>query len=167
MLSQSELAQRIHAGVEKVDPNALLAIGLFSDPYPPIEAEHRLTRRVIEVLTELERRFVIVTKGTLVTRDVDLLVDNRYLHEVVISLFSHDDDHLRAHEPGAASFGARRTFGDHMSQLDIDRAYLREVMRLYDQAIWAFPITAREHCVARMSRFDVLRLVSELDAYAG
>jgi len=51
----------------------LIALGANTDPYQPIEREHRITRGVLEVLWEFRNPVGIVTKGSLIERDLDLL----------------------------------------------------------------------------------------------
>src|SRR5579871_410182 len=50
-----------------------IAIGTATDPYQPLEAQYRLTRRCLAVMVDQENPASITTKGTLVTRDLDLL----------------------------------------------------------------------------------------------
>src|SRR5690606_24247232 len=52
----------------------MIALGANTDPYQPIEREHRVTRAVLEVLNAFRHPFSIVTKSALVLRDLDLLV---------------------------------------------------------------------------------------------
>lgn len=51
----------------------LVAIGTAVDPYQPVEARHRITRRCLEVLLAARTPVSITTKNTLVLRDLDLL----------------------------------------------------------------------------------------------
>lgn len=51
----------------------VIAIGTNTDPYQPLEREQRAMRRVVEVLSEFRHPVAIVTKGTLIERDIDLL----------------------------------------------------------------------------------------------
>jgi DNA repair photolyase len=51
-----------------------VALGTATDPYQPCEGRYRLTRRTLEALVESPLPLVVVTKGTLVVRDVDLLM---------------------------------------------------------------------------------------------
>src|SRR5690606_11113105 len=46
-----------------------------TDPYQPIEADLRLTRACLEVMTEFRQPVSLITKNRLITRDVDLLAD--------------------------------------------------------------------------------------------
>jgi len=51
-----------------------IAMGTNTDPYQHAEGKYHLTRGVIEVLAEARNPFSILTKSTLVLRDLDLLV---------------------------------------------------------------------------------------------
>jgi DNA repair photolyase len=50
-----------------------VSVGTATDPYQPIEGHYKLTRQSLEVLTETETPFAIVTKGPMVLRDLDIL----------------------------------------------------------------------------------------------
>ena len=52
---------------------APIAMGTNTDPYQPLEREHRITRGVLEVLQAFRHPFTIITKNHLVTRDLDIL----------------------------------------------------------------------------------------------
>ncbi len=51
----------------------VIAIGTNTDPYQPIEKDRRIMRRVLEVLRDHDHPVGIVTKGTLIERDIDIL----------------------------------------------------------------------------------------------
>jgi DNA repair photolyase len=50
-----------------------IAIGVNTDAYQPCERERRLTRQVLEVLSECRHPVGLVTKSALIERDIDLL----------------------------------------------------------------------------------------------
>ena len=79
-----------------------IAIGTATDPYQPIEGRYRLTRSCLTVLAEEHNAANIITKGTLVVRDIDVLQDlaRRAGCGVSISLISLNDQIWRAFEPG-------------------------------------------------------------------
>ena len=52
---------------------APLAIGTYTDPYQPIEATHGLMCEVLAVLRRFRHPVAIVTKGSLIERDIDIL----------------------------------------------------------------------------------------------
>ena len=51
----------------------MIAIGTATDCYQPVERELKLTRSVIEVLSETDHAFSLVTKSAGVERDLDLI----------------------------------------------------------------------------------------------
>jgi DNA repair photolyase len=50
-----------------------VALGTATDPYQPIEGRHRLTRGCLHALADHLTPVGVVTKGTLVVRDIDIL----------------------------------------------------------------------------------------------
>ena len=83
----------------------IMALGSNTDPYQPAERELRITRSVLDVLAEHNHPVGIVTKSTLVLRDLDLLADmaKRNLAGVMISITTLNGDLARRMEPRAAS----------------------------------------------------------------
>lgn len=88
---------------------APINLGSNTDPYQPIEREHQLTRRLLEVLLRYRHPVTIVTKGSLILRDLDLISElaSQRLVRVMISLTTLDDELKRTLEPRAAAPKAR------------------------------------------------------------
>ena len=88
----------------KIDPSREIAIGTATDPYQPIERRMGVTRSLLEVLAKRDGlRIGIVTKSTLVTRDIDLL---QQIHErnrlvVHVTITTTDTALARKLEPRA------------------------------------------------------------------
>jgi len=82
----------------------LVAIGTATDPYQPIEGHYRLTRRCLQALIAADTPFSIVTKGPMVVRDRDLLVEagRRAGCQVYLSVPTVDDEAWARLEPGTA-----------------------------------------------------------------
>jgi DNA repair photolyase len=80
-------------------------IGAATDAYQPIERQWKLTRGLLELLLETRHPVTIVTKGALLTRDVDLLaaLAERNLVAVYVSVPTLDSDVARKLEPRAAA----------------------------------------------------------------
>ena len=83
----------------------MIAIGTNTDPYQPIERERKVMRGILEVLERANHPVGIVTKGALVTRDIDILarMAKRNLAKVAISVTSLDPKLSRTMEPRASS----------------------------------------------------------------
>ena len=81
-----------------------IALGTNTDPYQPIERRLRITRGILEVLTEHEHPFTIVTKSALVVRDLDLIAPaaSRRQAAVYLSVTTLDAELARRLEPRAA-----------------------------------------------------------------
>ncbi|MBX5492857.1 MAG: radical SAM protein [Chloroflexi bacterium] len=52
-----------------------VAVGTATDPYQPAEGRYKLTRRCLEVFARFRTPISLVTKGTMVLRDLDVLQD--------------------------------------------------------------------------------------------
>jgi DNA repair photolyase len=83
----------------------LISLGANTDPYQPVEREHRITRGVLEVLNEFRHPVGIVTKGSLIERDIDLLAElaREGLVHVFVSVGTLDGEIARTLEPRAAA----------------------------------------------------------------
>jgi DNA repair photolyase len=82
-----------------------IALGANTDAYQPIERERRITRAILEVLSEFNHPVGIVTKSALVTRDIDILAPmaKKGLVKVALSVTSLDPKLARAMEPRAST----------------------------------------------------------------
>ncbi|MBM3221043.1 MAG: radical SAM protein [Candidatus Rokubacteria bacterium] len=81
-----------------------VAIGAATDPYQPAEGRYRLTRGCIQVLGAARNPFSLITRGTMIVRDIDVLQEAARRAEVGItfSLPTLDPDIWRKTEPGTA-----------------------------------------------------------------
>jgi DNA repair photolyase len=79
----------------------VIAIGTNTDPYQPIEKEYRIMRRILEVLRDHRHPVAVVTKGTLIERDADILgeMGRMGLARVGISVTTLDPAVSRKMEP--------------------------------------------------------------------
>src|ERR1700732_4960918 len=81
----------------------MIAIGTNTDPYQPIEREHKVMRGVLEVLERAGHPVGIVTKSALVVPDIDILarMAKRNLVKVALSVTTLDAKLARVMEPRA------------------------------------------------------------------
>lgn len=84
---------------------AQVALGTATDPYQPIEGHYRLTRGSLEAMIEGRTPVGIVTKGPMVVRDRDLLLELQAVAGCVVymSVPTVDEASWRTLEPGTAS----------------------------------------------------------------
>jgi DNA repair photolyase len=81
-----------------------VAFGTVTDPYQPIEGHYKLTRRSLEALARAQTPVGLVTKGPMVVRDKDVLVEvsKRASCTVCMSVPSVDEAAWEKMEPGTA-----------------------------------------------------------------
>jgi DNA repair photolyase len=81
-----------------------VAIGAATDPYQPAEGRYRLTRACIEELAHARNEFSIITRGPMIVRDLDVLVEasKRANVSVTFSIPTLDPEIWRRTEPGTA-----------------------------------------------------------------
>lgn len=98
-----------------------IVLGANTDPYQPAEAKLAVTRRILEVLNQYRHPVGIITKSSLIERDIDLLQNmaKDQLVSVAISVTTLKIDLKRTLEPRTSSPSAR----------------LRTVRRLIDAGI--------------------------------
>ncbi|MFW9808168.1 MAG: radical SAM protein [Candidatus Thorarchaeota archaeon] len=85
---------------EKYSGKTLL-LSSVTDPYTPLEIKFENTRRVLEKLIGTQASVSILTKSSLVTRDIDLFKQFEDIR-VGISINSLDEDFVRVIEPRAS-----------------------------------------------------------------
>ena len=81
-----------------------VAIGAATDPYQPVEGRYRLTRACLEELAAASNPFSIITRGPMIVRDLDVLVEaaGRADVSVTFSIPTLDEDVWRRTEPSTA-----------------------------------------------------------------
>lgn len=75
------------------------------DPYQPVEKHYRLTRKILESIKRHFRSAQILTKSSLILRDLDLLMESNV--RVTITITTDNDDVRRILEPGASPIEER------------------------------------------------------------
>jgi DNA repair photolyase len=79
-----------------------IAMGTATDPYQRAEGRYRLMPRIISALIDFRNPFSILTKGTLILRDLELLKEAASIVDVstALSIPTQDTDAWRNSEPG-------------------------------------------------------------------
>jgi DNA repair photolyase len=83
----------------------IIAMGTNTDPYQPIEREYKLTRGILQVMSDFNQPTAIVTKSALVVRDIDILSEMAKLGLIHVGLSVTSLDHIlsRKMEPRAST----------------------------------------------------------------
>jgi len=86
-----------------------VALGTNTDPYQRAEGRYRLMPGIIAALAASDTPFSILTKGTLLRRDIPLLqaAAERVPVETAMSIAIYDDELQHSIEPGAPATAAR------------------------------------------------------------
>lgn len=79
-----------------------IAMGTNTDPYQRCEGKYRLTQGIVQVLSDARNPFSILTKSTLILRDIELLAEaaNRTRVATSFSIGTLNEDVWRMTEPG-------------------------------------------------------------------
>ena len=82
-----------------------LCIGPATDAYQPAERKMGITRSIIEVLSECQHPFSIITKSSGVERDIDLIASMaaKNMAAIYVSITSLDPELARKLEPRASA----------------------------------------------------------------
>jgi DNA repair photolyase len=81
-----------------------VAIGAATDPYQPAEGRYKLTRACLETLRDAANPFSIITRGPMIVRDLDVLVEaaQRASVSVTFSVPTVDEEVWKRTEPSTA-----------------------------------------------------------------
>ena len=143
----------------------MIAIGTNTDPYQPIEREHKIMRGILEVLERAGHPVGIVTKSALVTRDIDILsrMAKRNLAKVALSVTTLDPKLARTMEPRASTPTKRLEALRQLSEAGIPATVMVApiIPALNDPEIERI-LDAAAHAGAREASYVLLRLPLEV-----
>lgn len=101
---RENIAERLRDELESREPGRVL-VSNTTDPYQPIEAQHRLTRECVRLLLEGGWTVAVLTKSTIAQRDFDIYAEHPDRLWFGMTLTS--PEWARKYESGAPSFGKR------------------------------------------------------------
>ncbi|WP_434135382.1 PA0069 family radical SAM protein [Pseudomonas luteola] len=166
LIAKTNLAEALEGELSK--PGYVckpIAIGGNTDPYQPIEREQRLTRQALEVLLRYRHPATIITKGTLILRDLDLLSElaARGLIKVGISLTTLDDELKRTLEPRAAAPSARLKVIRTLSEAEVPVGVMcAPIIPMINDRELEHLLEAAHDAGARSAGYVLLRLPREV-----
>lgn len=142
-----------------------LHIGANTDPYQPIEKKLEITRRLLEVLKTCQHPFSLITKSSMVLRDIELLEDMAQdnLCSVAISLTTMSRDLKRKLEPRTASPQSRLRVIEELARRDIPvSVFFAPVIPFVNDHEMEDILQRSATAGARSAQFVFLRLPLEL-----
>ncbi len=157
-LLKAELANRQYSC-------APIALGVNTDAYQPAEEQLELTRQVLQLLRSCKHPVSIVTKSSLIVRDVDLLSEmaEDNLVNVYISLTTLDSRLKKILEPRAAAPAKRLKTVERLVAAGVPVGVMVApvIPAINDSEIEAI-LDAASRCGAESAGYVLLRLPNEL-----
>lgn len=142
-----------------------ISLGANTDPYQPIERKLEVTRSILQVLARFRHPVGIITKGAMIERDLDLLMDlgRDKLVGVGITLTTLDPELKRTLEPRASSPQARLRVMRKLSAAGIPvRVMFSPVIPFVNDAELERVLEAAAEAGATTASYVLLRLPYEL-----
>ncbi len=146
-------------------------IGTITDPYQPCEASRLITRRVLESLIYLPPKEIhILTKGTLIVRDIDMLKELSTMAKVYVSftittLSKRHVSHIEPHAPNPwLRLKAMKVLADNGITVGVSIAPIMPGINDNIKTVKNIWETARYHG-ASFFFIDALKLERELKKY--
>ncbi|WP_454756872.1 PA0069 family radical SAM protein [Cupriavidus campinensis] len=106
LYAKTNAAERLREELSKPSYRCeTIALGVNTDAYQPIEREQRITRSLLEVLHETDHPVALITKSSLIERDIDLLAPMaaKRLAVGAVTITTLDTGIARTLEPRAAT----------------------------------------------------------------
>jgi len=139
----------------------LVLLSSVTDPYQPIENKHHLTRRILELLVAADFPVSILTKSSLVLRDIDL-IRKLSRSEVGLTITTLNEDIARYFEPKASPTKERLETLKTLSSNGIETyAFIGPILPYITEE-------GLEELISRLAKTPVKRiLVDKLNIKAG
>ncbi|KRD73540.1 PA0069 family radical SAM protein [Lysobacter sp. Root983] len=166
LYAKTNAAERLRAELARPSYRcAPIALGINTDSYQPIERRYKITRSLIEVLSECAHPFSLITKNAGVVRDLDLIAPmaRRGLVTVYFSVTTLDN-HLSAKmEPRASAPHARLRAMRELADAGVPVGVMAAPMiPMINDAELEHILAAAFEAGARAAGYVILRLPHEL-----
>lgn len=166
LFAKTNAAERLRGELSRPSYKcAAIALGINTDAYQPIERRYQITRQCLEVLAATRHPVSFVTKGALITRDIDLLsaMAKDRLVTVYFSVTTLDRKISAKLEPRAAAPHARLRAMEalHNAGVPVGVLVAPVIPRITDHELEAILEAAYAHG-ARAAGYVLLRLPNEI-----
>ncbi|UHQ23424.1 PA0069 family radical SAM protein [Lysobacter sp. 5GHs7-4] len=166
LYAKTNAAERLRAELARASYRcAPIALGINTDSYQPIERRYRITRSLIEVLSECSHPFSLITKNAGVVRDLDLIAPmaRRGLVTVYFSVTTLDNHLSSKMEPRASAPHARLRAMRELADAGVPVGVMAAPMiPMINDAELEHILAAAFEAGARAAGYVVLRLPHEL-----
>lgn len=85
--TKKDFFRKLQKDIKKMDKNKIVSLSNSSDPYPTVEKKLRITRKTLQLLSNNKLKYQIITKSTLVTRDIDILQQSKCCVAITVTTF--------------------------------------------------------------------------------
>ncbi|AEH24430.1 SPL family radical SAM protein [Pyrococcus yayanosii] len=102
---KEDLLPKLEKELRRFDKRHIIALSYSSDPYPTIERELGITRKVLELFRRYDIRCLLLTKSDMFERDLDILRELRCA--IGITVTTADERKAKLLEPNAPPPKAR------------------------------------------------------------
>ena len=102
---KENLLPRLEKELRKLDKRFIVSLSYSSDPYPTVERELGITRRVLQLFKKYGVRCMILTKSDIFSRDLDILRELKCA--VGVTVTTVDEEKASLLEPNAPEPAAR------------------------------------------------------------
>lgn len=107
---KEQAAEKLKRELQTAKKKGTVSIFMSSatDPYQPVEYQERITRSLLEVMTENKPDFLFVqTRSPLVTRDIDLFLEMKDRIRISMTIETDREDMRKHFTPNAPPLAAR------------------------------------------------------------
>lgn len=142
-----------------------IGLGVNTDAYQPLERKLGITRKILQVLVETAHPVFMITKSSLIERDIDLLksLSERNLVTVSVSLTTLDHELARRLEPRATAPSRRLRTIERLSAAGIPtRVSVSPIIPALNESEIESILQAAATAGAVAASYIILRLPHEL-----
>lgn len=142
-----------------------IAVGMNTDAYQPFEKQYGMTRRLLSIALAYRQPISLITKSSLILRDIDILSEMARLRlvHVAISVTTLDNELKRCLEPRTASGAMRLQVIQRLSEAGVPvTALIAPVIPLLNERELEHLVAAVADAGAESASYILLRLPHEV-----
>ncbi|MCD6515043.1 MAG: radical SAM protein [Candidatus Odinarchaeota archaeon] len=98
---KKNLLKSLRRELKRLDYRFVISMSNSSDPYPTIDEKLKITRRVLQIMSDFPIKLLIITKSNIITRDIDILKNMRVA--VMFTITTIDNELAKKMELNAPS----------------------------------------------------------------